>query len=446
MKVEINAGPASSPGAAGSNGALSSKWVRAFVDAFREARWITLERVRVYPRLLCACYLAVFVCWLVLRSGGVLATLYPVGGDFPPFWAASSLALGGHPASVYDNAKLDAAEKAVLGDKDPGYLPFPYPPMFLVIALPLSLLSYNGSLILWTLVGMSAYLTMIWKITPRREVLWAALAFPGALVTILDGQKELITVALFGGGLLLLERRPWIAGALFGLLCYKPQFGILLPIVFVAARQWQAAAGAALAVGAFAGLSAALFGVETWRAFTDFIPLATRSVLEHGDIGFGKIQSVFGAARLWGASVAVSYAMQATVSLLAAVAVLWIWLRPGQFPVKAGALVVGTLLVTPYLVDYDLVMLALPIAWLSWDAMHSTFLPWEKFILFLAWLFPLFARPLSLLASLPLTPLVLALLMLTIIRRCTATASVGETAFIPQTPKSRTGNAPQCAK
>src|SRR5271156_3835131 len=146
MKVEINAGPASSQGAAGSNGASSSKRARMFVDAFREARWITFVRVRVYPRLLCACYLAVFVCWLVLRPGGVLATLYPVGGDFPPFWAASSLAIGGHPAAVYDNAKLDATEKAVLGDKDPGYLPFPYPPTYLVIALPLAMLSYNSAL------------------------------------------------------------------------------------------------------------------------------------------------------------------------------------------------------------------------------------------------------------------------------------------------------------
>jgi alpha-1,2-mannosyltransferase len=426
MKVEVKAGPESSQGRAGSNGVSSTNQARPFVDAFREARWINSERVRVYPKLLCACYLVVFVIWLVLRPGGVLATLYPVGGDFPPFWAGSSLALGGHPAAAYDNAKLDAAEKAVLGGKYPGYQPFPYPPMFLVIVLPLAILPYSGALILWTLVGMAAYLTVIWKMALRRDVLWVALAFPGALITILDGQKELVTVALFGGGLLLLERRPWVAGALFGLLCYKPQFGILLPLVLAAARQWRAAAGAVLVVAAFAGLSAALFGVETWRAFLVAIPLATRSVLQHGDIGFGKIQSIFGAARLWGASVAVSYAMQAAVSLLAAGVALWVWLKPGGFPVKAAALATGTLLVTPYLVDYDLMLLALPIAWLSLDAVHSGFLPWEKSILFLAWLFPMFARSLSLLASLPLTPLVLALLMLAIVRRCAAVASADQ--------------------
>jgi alpha-1,2-mannosyltransferase len=415
--------PATSPGVAGANGSPPPNRPRAFVDAFREARWINSERVRVYTRLLCACYFALFAAWAVLRPGGILATLQPVGGDFPPYWAASSLALGGHPAAVYDHPKLDAAEKAVMRRKGPGYQPFLYPPVFLVIVLPLSLLPYNGALIVWTLIGLAAYLIVVRKIAPRPETLWVALAFPGALLTILDGQNGLITAALFGGGLLLLERRPWVAGALFGLLCYKPQFGILLPVALVAARQWRVATGAALVVAAFAGLSAALFGMQTWRAFLDGIPLVTHSMLGQGDVGFGKIQSIFGAARLWGASVAVAYAMQAVVSLLAAGAVLWIWLKPGGFPVKAAALAVGTLLVTPYLVDYDLVLLALPIAWLSWDAMDSAFLPWEKSILFLVWFFPLFARALCLLASLPLTPFVLGLLMVAIVRRSAAVTS-----------------------
>ena len=424
MKVEVSAGPPSSQGAAGSSGFSPPNRGRAFVDTFREARWINPERVRVYSRLLCACYLALFVLWLVLRPGGVLATLSPVGGDFPPFWTASSLALDGHPAAVYDHPKLAAVEKAVLGNRFPGYQPFEYPPVFLAMVLPLSLLSYNAALIAWTLVGLAAYLIVMWKIVPGRDALWVVLAFPGTLLTILDGQNGLITVALFGAGLLLLERRPWVAGALFGLLCYKPQFGILLPLALLAARQWRAVASATLMVVAFVGLSAALFGVQAWQGFLDNMPAVTRSMLEQGDVGFGKIQSIFGAARMEGASVPMSYALQAAVSLLAAGIVLWIWLKPGEFPVKAAALACGTLLVTPYFVDYDLVLLALPIAWLSWDAMHSAFLPWEKSILFLVWLFPLFARMLSLLASLPLTPLLLALLMLAILRR-SAAASAG---------------------
>jgi alpha-1,2-mannosyltransferase len=366
---------------------------------------------------MCACYLALFVAWLVLRPGGVMATLQPIGGDFPPYYASASLALRGDPAAVYDRAKLSAAEKATLGAKAPGFQRFEYPPMFLTIILPLALLPYSGALIVWTIVGLAAYLIMVSRIVPGRDTIWLALAFPGALLTILDGQNGLITAALFGGALILLERRPWIAGAMFGLLCYKPQFGLLLPLALLVARNWRAIAGATLVVAAFAALSAALFGIETWRGFLAIVPVTTHEMLEQGDIGFGKIQSVFGAARLWGASVRASYVMQAAYSLPAACAVLWVWLKAGGFPVKAAALTAGTLMITPYFLDYDSVLLAVPIAWLSWDAMHSAFLPWEKSILFLVWLFPLFARILSLFASLTLMPLVLALLMFVIVRR-----------------------------
>jgi len=412
-----DSGAASSPGVAGPNGSPSQGRVRAFVDTFRDARWLNAERVRGYSRLLCACYVALFAAWLVFRPGGIRTTLAPVGGDFPPYYSASSLALRGDPAAVYDRTKLSAAEKATLGAKSPGFQRFEYPPMFLTIIFPLAILPYSGALIVWTLVGLAAYLSMVGKIVPGRDTIWVALAFPGALLTVLDGQNGLITAALFGGGLTLLERRPWVAGALFGLLCYKPQFGLLLPLVLLATRQWRAIAGAALVVAAFAGISAALFGMQTWRGFLAIVPVTTHEMLEQGDIGFGKIQSIFGAARLWGASVRASYIMQAAVSIPAACAVLWVWLKPGGFPVKAAALAAGTLLITPYFLDYDSVLLAVPLAWLSWDAMHSGFLSWEKSILFLVWFFPIFARILSLFASLTLMPLVLALLMFDIVRR-----------------------------
>lgn len=165
------------------------------LDLFREARWINAERVRGYSRLLCACYLVVFVGWLVLRPGGIRATLHPVGADFPKCWAASSLALHGHPASVYDHPTIEAAEKAAVGDKDPGFEMFDYPPTFLAMVLPLSLLPYEGALIAWTLAGLAAYLFVVWKIAPCRETPWIALAFPAALLTILDGQNGFFTVA-----------------------------------------------------------------------------------------------------------------------------------------------------------------------------------------------------------------------------------------------------------
>jgi hypothetical protein len=68
-----------------------------------------------------------------------------------------------------------------------------------------------------------------------------AAAFPAVFVNIGHGQNGFLTAALLGSALLSLDRRPWLAGALIGLLAYKPQFGVL-----IRSRCLQANAGAAL--------------------------------------------------------------------------------------------------------------------------------------------------------------------------------------------------------
>ncbi len=81
-------------------------------------------------------------------------------------------------------------------------------------------------------------------------------------------------------------------------------------------------------------------------------------------------------------------------------------------------------MVTPYMIDYDMALLAAPIAWLTCEGLRHGFLPYEKSILFLAWIFPLFARWLSLFGGLPLTPIVLTIVMLAILRRGWTTSDV----------------------
>lgn len=395
---------------------FTARFVHALIDCLRHADWLNRERARMYPRLLLPLVAVMLLPFLHWRSTNG-ATVQPLGLDFTKCWAASSMALGGHPAEVYDNSTMWRAEKAAVGGDDPGFEKFDYPPTFLALVLPLSLVPYNWSLLIWTVLGLSLYLSVICRAADRRDAVWAALVFPGAVLTIIAGQNGFITTALLGGGLLVLESRPWAAGACFGLLCYKPQFGFLLPLVLIAGRRGRAFAGAAVTALAFAAVSLALFGVGTWREFMAGIPDTTHNILERGGIGFGKMQSVFTGARLWGASVGVSYAIQAMASIGTGAAVLWIWSKPVRFPLKASALVIGTLLVTPYLVDYDLVLVSLPVAWLAAEGINGGFLPWEKSLLMLAWVFPIFARLVATLASTPLAPVILVAMLIAIGRR-----------------------------
>ncbi len=159
-----------------------------------------------------------------------------------------------------------------------------------------------------------------------------------------------------------------------------------------------------------------MFGAEAWHAFFGSFELTRTYVLEQGPTGWQKLQSAFAAMRMLGASIETAYAVQAVISLGVAAAVLLIWHRPVALPLKGAALATGTLLVTPYVLDYDLMLLALPLAWLTVEGLRAQFLNWEKIALFIVWLLPLISREIGTL-GLPIAPIVLLVLLSFIVRR-----------------------------
>ena len=373
-----------------------------------------MQRVYFFflPRLLFLSYLGLTAMGLTQMSAK--KSLAP---DFVLPWAASSLALSGHPQDVYVQDKQWAAEKVAAHNPDVGYTYWSYPPTFLVVALPTALLPYRWSLLVWLAATLTAYCLVIWAIVPDADALWIALAFPGTALNALAGQNGFLTTALFGAGLLLLRRKPLRAGVMFGLLTFKPQLGLLVPLVLFATRRWRAIAAAAFTAIAFVAISLIMFGVGTWAAFLHSLPESSRQ-LNNAQMGWGKIQSVYGGLRLLGFGSGPAYSIQVIVALVSATIAVIVWrAHRVTFDIKAAVLVTATLLVTPYVADYDFVLLALPIAWMARDGAQNGFLSWEKPILLMSWLLPLFARFLALKASIPLAPLVIAIMLACIARR-----------------------------
>jgi hypothetical protein len=154
----------------------------------------------------------------------------------------------------------------------------------------------------------------------------------------------------------------------------------------------------------------AAFGTDIWRAFFESMRFTREVVLERGDTGWHKIQSVFSWARMWGASVDAAYVIQATVTLCTGTATVWLWRTSTPFALKAAALLIGTLLATPYSLDYDLMLLAPAIAFLAVHGITRGFAPYEKTLLAAAWLMPLVARSLAQTMMIPLAvPLMMSL-------------------------------------
>lgn len=393
------------------------------IEWLRRADWLAGRRLVAGSAIIVAIYVVVAGVWLATSGGGIDITGRPIGADFVNLWAGGSLALADQTVGVYDYATHHEAQKAALGGAHVPYAGWHDPPILLLIALPLALLPYLAALGLWLLVTLPLFLLTVYRILPRREGLWLALAFPGVFVNLSQGQSGFLMAALLGGGLLLLESRPLLAGLLFGLLACEPQYAPLILLILLFGRRWDTIVVAAGTAAGIAMMSVLAFGPETWIAFLDSLPRTRDVIVEQGVAGWHKIMSVFAAARMFGADVGLAYLAQAVVGACALVTVLRLRTPAVPHGLKCAAVVAATPLLIPYVRDYDLVILALPIAWLAADGLKRGFLPWEKLTLAAVWLLPLLVQISTL--GLPLTPIMLTILLSVIFRRARSPVLAG---------------------
>jgi hypothetical protein len=341
---------------------------------------------------LAACYLQ--GVWLIAPDGGGIAS------DFVNVWAAGKLALGHEAAAAYDWPTHKAMEVVAVGHPFEGYFGWHYPPPFLFAAAPLALMPYATAYIVWAFGTFPAYLAAIRAIVGERTGIILAAAFPAVLCNFVDGQNGFLSAALLGGALVMLIERPILAGVCLGLLTYKPHLGLLIPIALIAGGHWRTIAAAAIVATLMAFASWLAFGAATWLAFIGNIGHTSQAFLSDGWADFGKLQTAFGLTRTLGFSERAAWTVQAVVALSAAAAVAALWRSRAATEIKAAALSAGAMLATPYLYTYDLVVLAVPLAFLWRMGRTGGFLPHELSAIALACLliliFPFVTAPVGL--------------------------------------------------
>jgi arabinofuranan 3-O-arabinosyltransferase len=309
--------------------------------------------------------------WIVAPDGGGIPS------DFVNVWAAGRLVLEGHPASAYDWPTHKLVEEAAVGHPFAGYFGWHYPPPFLFVAAGLALLSFATAYAVWVFGTFPIYLAAIRAIIGDRIGYLLAAAYPAILSNFIAGQNGFLTAGLFGGALILLERRPLLAGVLIGLLSYKPHLGLLFPIALAAGGHWRAFAAASATAALMAVASWLAFGTETWMAFFPSIGHTEHVFLSEGAADLGKMQTAFGLTRTLGGSEALAWWVQAVVAVAAATGVAALWRTRVGYEIKAAALGTAAMLATPYLYTYDLVVLAVPLAFLFRLGRSRGFLPQE---------------------------------------------------------------------
>ena len=385
----------------------------------RSGEWLSLDRLRAYP--------AILLFGLVLALGFLFATSdgkmdrfdRPLGTDFSQVWTAGGEVLQGQPEMAYDNPAHAQRQRDLFGSKTQFY-GWHYPPYFLGLAALLAMLPYLAALLVWQASTLGLYLMAMGAIlrgTVKPAATWiiAALAFPAVFVNIGHGHNGFLTAALLTGGLLCLDKKPWLAGLLFGLLAYKPQLALIVPVALIAGGYGRVLLAAAASVAAMTLASLAAFGTGVWQGFFGSLAFTREVVLEQGSTGFEKIQTIFAAVRLMGGGIDLAYAAQAISTLTALGLIAWLWRSAADFRLKAAALLAATLLTTPYALDYDMMVLGPAIAFAVVHGLSRGFRPYDKSLLALVWLVPLLARGIGSALHVPLGVAVTALFFASLI-------------------------------
>lgn len=298
--------------------------------------------------------------------------------DFASFWAAGRLALSGSAADAYDVDVHRAIEMTVahMG----GLMPFPYPPPFLFPVMLIAFRPFWAAYLLWMAIGSGIYLAATRPLMAPRF----AFAHPACLVNAIIGQNGFLTAGLFILGVTLVSSQPIAAGAVLGLLVVKPQLGVLLPVALIAAREWRAFAAAAVSSLALLGLAAIAFGPDSYRSF---LAITGQYAQYLGDSRWRwtELASVFAFLRYFGVSQALALALQACAALAGAVLTWRGWSKGSSN--RCAILAAATLLVSPYVLTYDSLLLVLPLS----AFLHEKGRPWRPAIIWMCLLAPLLA-------------------------------------------------------
>jgi alpha-1,2-mannosyltransferase len=346
-------------------------------------------------------FLSFCVMWIQWQEAS--PGISTVSGDFVSFWTAGELAVQGRAADAYSEVPHFFAQLALHHDPDDwAYLAFFYPPYFLLLCAAFAMLPYFPALCLWLVATCAGYAVALRAMLPKglreRESVWMLfLGYPAVMVNAGFGQNGFLSTALLGGAAVWLDRQPVLAGICIGCLSYKPQLGIVVPLGLAVAGRWRCFAAAAATVLLLSAAATLAFGPSIWPIFIADMAEAQHNWMEaYNPLYLRYWITVFGAVRLHDGAIALAYVLQTAVSVVAMyMLVRALWSRPpharsGKAEIAAIAACIP--FCSPFMLEYDLVILAVPMVWLLSEALGDGFRRGEGMALVFAYLAPVFFK------------------------------------------------------
>lgn len=385
------------------------------------------NRLAAYSIFLFCFFVFVFTfCTIVEKTGkDILGT--PFGIDFGVYYTAGQMVQSGDVANLYNTTIQHAALEINLNRILPP-APWLYPPTYLLIITPLASLPYTVALVTWLIITFALAIFALFLLVPRRKTLvLLAIGFPGVLMNLRWGQNGFLNTALLGFGLYFLESNPMVAGLMFGLLTYKPQIALFAFIVLFVSKKWRVLAWAVVSSIIFALLSGIVFGLDTWVQFFQTFSTSAKGLLDNTWYGLAGVQpSMFINLCLAGIKDSINYIVLGVTGIAVASATGWVWKHTERIALKATTLCVGTFLIIPYFLQYDLMILSIPLVLLAYDCMEYGSRPVDFLMLFVLWAIPTLDLVSIRLATFHICPFILMALIIWVIARIKRSALQSE--------------------
>ncbi|WP_156176679.1 glycosyltransferase family 87 protein [Kiloniella spongiae] len=311
----------------------------------------------------------------------------PVGYDFITFWSAGYLALEGVPEAAFVRERIVEIQQLAVPGNDAVFL-WHYPPTFTLLATVLAAIPYLTSYFLFLGGSFLFYVYSLKRLFQHRYAILLIIAYPAVYLTMVHGQNSLLSTGLLACAIVCFRSKPVLAGIFIGLLAFKPQLGVLIPIVLIVSQQWRVFWSATLTTCLFVGVSLAVFGWELWGVFFQNMAVV-KSIMGQGLLLFEKMPSLYITLKMFGFADDFSYVIHWGMASGVVGVLIWLWYRYGPTNMTFAALIPAILLLLPYLFDYEMTLLAIPIALLAMDMAEKGGVFWEKTILVCGFVTPL---------------------------------------------------------
>lgn len=328
-------------------------------------RWLTSKRLRAHGLLLAFALWSVYV-WNVASPGLRDRHGNLKGTDFLHFYVLGWIANEHRGADLYDiGAQSALAAQRVPEAAGLRYLPL-YPPQVSLLFAPLAHVSYASALALWWIFNAALYgvcCFVVWRLCPNlKEYGWTvailAAGFPAFFHLIAWGQTSALALACFTIFFLLLRQKTkFPAGLALGCLIFKPQLGLAAAIVFLACGEWKIVFGAVTSGVAELAVGVLYYGIKPLQVWTRTL----WHVREMAALLEPRLYQTHCLRTFWAMLVPSSgwsLALYGITSVIVIGWTVWVWKRANEWAPRFSLLLLASVLISPHLTVYDLVILA----------------------------------------------------------------------------------------